>query len=144
MRFYVWPVGFQSSAAPKDGCYFSDGELARLDIPVSILSRPEGRLLLSCRVFRPTVFQFQSSAAPKDGCYDGEVQPELVLKCVSILSRPEGRLLLDWQLGDSTDTVKVSILSRPEGRLLPLDHSATVRASRCFNPQPPRRTAATA
>ncbi len=61
---------FQSSAAPKDGCYASSaGGLAEKN-RVSILSRPEGRLLLARRI------------PVERGSVD-----------VSILSRPEGRLL---------------------------------------------------
>ena len=60
---------FQSSAAPKDGCDPNVMTDTPTWTPLSILSRPEGRLRL-----RGTGQQgrlpplFQSSAAPKDGC----------------------------------------------------------------------------
>ena len=56
---------------------------------------------------------FQSSAAPKDGS------------------------TIDIGL------TGVSILSRPEGRLLPAQSTGCPHHLPCFNPQPPRRTAAT-
>ena len=158
--------GFQSSAAPKDGCYdprcrrlpptlqrfnpqpprrtAATGKAVAASLPgvVSILSRPEGRLLQLKRQQKPEQTQ------------------------VSILSRPEGRLLPSNR-GIAARRVNVSILSRPEGRLLlhrkrtsfnaahwfqssaaPKDgcysRRLTMRCCQCcFNPQPPRRTAAT-
>ena len=109
----------QSSAAPKDGCYLGRAAHARGHLDVSILSRPEGRLLLLKGVNRL-------------GNY-----------LVSILSRPGGRLLLDW-VRISAEDVRVSILSRPEGRLLPRLSVRYAPRYGSFNPQPPRRTAATA
>ena len=61
---------FQSSAAPKDGCYY--------------------QLVLAHTML---LYEFQSSAAPKDGCYSQEQVASHAVAPVSILSRPEGRLL---------------------------------------------------
>ncbi len=85
---------------------------------VSILSRPEGRLLRDS----------PANAGGRDG--------------VSILSRPEGRLLQHAQQGYG-EAQYVSILSRPEGRLLRSGSTTPPWATSGFNPQPPRRTAAT-
>ena len=85
---------FQSSPDPKAGCYFVVFALYVLQLPVSILTRPEGRVLR----LRRTI--------------------EAGRRGVSILTRPEGRVLLfytRWQLPASD----VSILTRPEGRVLP-------------------------
>ena len=84
---------FQSSPDPKAGCYFCGHHPSVLFLQVSILTRPEGRVLHS-------VF--------------------LLERCernVSILTRPEGRVL---RRGDSTirQGKHVSILTRPEGRVL--------------------------
>ena len=59
---------FQSSSAPKDGCYVNDAVLPGT-IDVSILIRPEGRMLREALLACP--------------CAGG----------VSILIRPEGRML---------------------------------------------------
>ncbi len=67
-----------------------------------------------------TPAQFQSSAAPKDGC---NLWPPL-------------------KAGSVND--QVSILSRPERRLQRRWHPGAGGAPRGFNPQPPRKTAATA
>ncbi len=76
-----------------------------------------------CNPFRQhevlSVLLFQSSAAPKGGCNTQEAMP--------------GRPLL-----------RVSILSRPEGRLQRPRAAAAAGRPRGFNPQPPRRAAATA
>ena len=110
---------FQSSAAPKDGCYQVLQRQLFITSEVSILSRPEGRLLLSTGGQVVPIVGFQSSAAPKDGCYvSGATASTITLDWVSILSRPEGRLLR-------------GVISKPRS------------AVACFNPQPPRRTAAT-
>ncbi len=72
-------------------------------VKVSILTRPEGRVLLD------------------------PVFVELILVEVSILTRPEGRVL---RVGDTLllhDAIGVSILTRPEGRVLP----ATLGRARC-------------
>ncbi len=58
---------FQSSAAPKDGCNGPQQQQPS-PTPVSILSRPEGRLQLYPSGVTITSNSFQSSAAPKDGC----------------------------------------------------------------------------
>ncbi len=61
---------------------------------------------------------FQSSAAPKGGC---NRSPKMT----------------------TTHRSEVSILSRPEGRLQPRWSASVASPSTGFNPQPPRRAAAT-
>ncbi len=84
---------FQSSPDPKAGCYIARvGDAAGVD-PVSILTRPEGRVL------RAVVDVLLGHAD------------------VSILTRPEGRVLPTYkELFDQY--LDVSILTRPEGRVL--------------------------
>ncbi len=59
---------FQSSPDPKAGCYIrvADG---RSDIGVSILTRPEGRVLPVRQPRASREIWFQSSPDPKAGCY---------------------------------------------------------------------------
>ena len=87
---------FQSSAAPKDGCY--DARDVR----------------------QLKQIQFQSSAAPKDGCYEGIVWTLTTpVKCFN--PQPPRRTAATVRLADVlAGEDLVSILSRPEGRLLPL------------------------
>ncbi len=110
---------------------------------VSILSRPEGRLQRGSTRKTP-IFSlgFQSSAAPKDGCNVVMHRTPSGDSRVSILSRPEGRLQQRLPLLHQQGVV-VSILSRPEGRLQQERESGGVHKGPGFNPQPPRRTAAT-
>ena len=46
IRGYLTPGTFQSSPAPKDGCYTLGADMHELEFVVSILTRPEGRVLL--------------------------------------------------------------------------------------------------
>ncbi len=138
-------AAFQSSAAPKDGCYpVRLAEVTRYDL-VSILSRPEGRLLhdaASAGVHRRDPVSILSRP---EGRLLPPAHPSLhhPLQRVSILSRPEGRLLPTRAMADGGLPTAVSILSRPEGRLLQPASSTSSALSAGFNPQPPRRTAAT-
>ena len=85
---------------------------------VSILSRPERRLqLLNGKRVAPAQQRFQSSAAPKDGCNSTNA---------SVLTRVKRF--------QSSAAPKDGCNSAP---------SPTPSAGRCFNPQPPRKTAAT-
>ncbi len=61
--------GFQSSPDPKAGCYWQVKSVCNFQLAVSILTRPEGRVLQVKKVHFPTP------------------------KYVSILTRPEGRVL---------------------------------------------------
>jgi len=131
---------FQSSPDPKVGCYapsyhgladwlcFNPHPTRRSGATnvwtqfvilygVSILTRPEGRVLRPGRCLVRCRFQ------------------------VSILTRPEGRVLPG---GDSrsSGTDSVSILTRPEGRVLPSPLRAC-RSPDSFNPHPTRRSGAT-
>ena len=106
---------FQSSPDPKAGCYLS-GTRAHIALAgfnphptrrpdatckdlsgwglrkVSILTRPEGRMLLYFRESRYSGELFQSSPDPKAGCY-AVALGEGASAGVSILTRPEGRML---------------------------------------------------
>ena len=113
----LWCVSFQSSAAPKDGC------------------NGAGRGTLTADR------KFQSSAAPKDGCNPRE-GPGGRFPDVSILSRPERRL--QRSVVHCLGGAQVSILSRPERRLQLILPCWAVAWRKGFNPQPPRKTAATA
>ena len=148
-----WLAKFQSSAAPKNGCYMRLAAWNMDFIDVSILSRSEERLLLSSNLDTVASFRFQSSAAPKNGCYVGGLcdlikgdrfQSSAAPKngCyhldrggneqglgVSILSRSEERLLPAGRPDEPGTGGDVSILSRSEERLLPAAYAALVRSS---------------
>ncbi len=83
---------FQSSPDPKAGCYLVLRWLCSSKM-VSILTRPEGRVLLPGRRWLPELLG------------------------VSILTRPEGRVLRR-RLVERALLDTVSILTRPEGRVL--------------------------
>jgi len=95
------PMLFQSSPDPKAGCYHMPFRYAVISkgfnphptrrpgatasplrhplvLRVSILTRPEGRVLPSSKVTSSTWPVFQSSPDPKAGCY----RPERRLRCV--------------------------------------------------------------
>jgi len=69
---------------------------AVVELDVSILTRPEGRVQPGgdCVQFT-TSFAFQSSPVPKDGCNDHGIATEPPELAVSILTRPEGRVQRD-------------------------------------------------
>ena len=134
---------FQSSPGPKAGCYRLSGRVndfirggfnphparrpgATLRVGyaisaaeiVSILTRPEGRVLRSRRWRSPSArTRFQSSPGPKAGCYLKAAKGSQFPLRVSILTRPEGRVL-PLVLGGEAHRPGVSILTRPEGRVL--------------------------
>jgi len=60
---------FQSSPVPKDGCYADTLRRQGMAMLVSILTRPEGRVLPEIFSASANYWQFQSSPVPKDGCY---------------------------------------------------------------------------
>src|SRR5581483_9837483 len=137
----VYGFSFQSSPAPKGGSQMASDGVALAALPVSILSRPEGREPVADALHSAaTQLAFQSSPAPKGGSQESEMTATFVFdefqsspapkggsqrvptdsrwhrRSVSILSRPEGREP-GWILRViSSDLVAVSILSRPEGR----------------------------
>ncbi len=85
---------FQSSPGPKAGCYDVSVGAELLGEQVSILTRPEGRVLPGAANRVMACYKFQSSPGPKAGCYGRLwLAPTRTLK-VSILTRPEGRVLL--------------------------------------------------
>ncbi len=85
---------------------------------VSILTRPEGRVLRSSTTPITSPRLFQSSPDPKAGCYRMEGAYNECNSSVSILTRPEGRVL-HLRQDVAEDLRHVSILTRPEGRVLP-------------------------
>ncbi len=110
---------FQSSPGPKAGCYLPmslprlypeqvsiltrpegrvlqpPGEVIRPEAAVSILTRPEGRVLREMSCVRSRLPRaFQSSPGPKAGCYVPGIPRSAFVLIVSILTRPEGRVLL--------------------------------------------------
>ena len=135
---------------------------------VSILTRPEGRVLLAGLRREGGGAVFQSSPGPKAGCYKAVEADAAFRRIVSILTRPEGRVLRPAAGGTAqlagdrfnphparrpgatpescaayADQIAVSILTRPEGRVLRAT-SITWRApGRRFNPHPARRPGAT-
>ena len=115
---HVFLPVFQSSAAPKNGC--NPVRVFPKPRPASFNPQPPRRTAATlCASSWPgTMVRFQSSAAPKNGCNVPVTQEADVVYTVSILSRPEERLQPPS--------------ARPE---------SVGRAG--FNPQPPRRTAAT-
>ena len=156
---------FQSSPVPRDGCYVV-GDLAALRYDaVSILTRPEGRVLPKidywiCR----RIYSFNPHPSRGTGA---TVSARLVasVRPVSILTRPEGRVLPDvdtgrWPrcfcfnphpsrgtgattfLGLGRGCFQVSILTRPEGRVL-LSFAVNPLVDISFNPHPSRGTGAT-
>ena len=60
---------------------------------VSILTRPEGRVLLQAAGGSGNSILFQSSPGPKAGCYAMTLHISRQSPVVSILTRPEGRVL---------------------------------------------------
>ncbi len=156
---------FQSSPGPKAGCYTVESALVKIFRSVSILTRPEGRMLRDACGLEMDRDEFQSSPGPKAGCYDSALlnlrqltsfnphparRPDATwlpvatqVRCwVSILTRPEGRMLpgnteLDYA------HFGVSILTRPEGRMLRLPARHGKHCFTCFNPHPARRPDAT-
>ena len=114
------PTTFQSSPGPKAGCYLRFDNRLLAIVRVSILTRPEGRVLRALRSPMPrSPTWFQSSPGPKAGCYRSAA-------CIARRS------------------FSVSILTRPEGRVLQASSPASVPMGISFNPHPARRPGATA
>ena len=131
---------FQSSPVPKDGCnrptrIHGDSRLPvsiltrpegrvqrrpssaeREAFQVSILTRPEGRVQHFLKNFSDGGYSFQSSPVPKDGCNTCLRNAVGSLCTVSILTRPEGRVQRPVGYG-VLGPEYVSILTRPEGRV---------------------------
>ncbi len=133
----------RSSAAPKDGCHPAGRDTGKPSERLRSSAAPkDGCHLRACSHGGPEP-RLRSSAAPKDGCHAQARQLWLPGLRVAILSRPEGRLPPPGHPRPGQRR-QVAILSRPEGRLPPDPHRARRPSSRCCDPQPPRRTAATA
>ena len=132
---------FQSSPDPKAGCDGKPGRPHAVHDPVSILTRPEGRVRHPAMVERAELtVEFQSSPDPKAGCASSyppigctgpefQSSPDPKAGCavnisvkqalyegVSILTRPEGRVRRGVGRRDGHHR-QVSILTRPEGRV---------------------------
>ncbi len=133
---------FQSSSAPRDGCYPGFSGQRSISICHFNPHPPRGTDATSTTALEiePDGI-FQSSSAPRDGCYPVKKVPHSWFADISILIRPEGRMLpsvpirVPWALC-------ISILIRPEGRMLPASTLSRHRLSH-FNPHPPRGTDAT-
>ena len=133
---------FQSSPDPKAGCYHrtpqphcapyscfnphptrrpgatpTHEQLEPL-IRVSILTRPEGRVLRRRGHLRIDIIIVSILTRPEGRMLDAEPRGGPHGQQVSILTRPEGRVL---RILDSSGMIfiPVSILTRPEGRVLP-------------------------
>ena len=59
---------FQSPAGPMAGCRADDERRVARDVPVSIPSRPDGRLQVAVAVSTPTARAVQSAAGPMGCC----------------------------------------------------------------------------
>ena len=110
-------------------------------VAVSILTRPEGRVLPEAVAdYCAAYIEFQSSPDPKAGCYIHGRKLAHVLD-VSILTRPEGRVLhhkfhrrIEVYLFQSSPDPKAGCYHRPVSQL-----QNPIR----FNPHPTRRPGAT-
>ena len=86
---------------------------------ISILTRPEGRVLPEAPLLMAFNTAFQSSPAPKDGCYS---EPEYYLGASVLFQSspaPKDGCYIFFRR-DPFEVAKISILTRPEGRVLPL------------------------
>ncbi len=102
---------------------------------VSILTRPEGRVLPAIKFDLTIPDWFQSSPDPKAGCYVTQTS-YMFWSLVSILTRPEGRVLL-VSIVSLLIEGPVSILTRPEGRVLQLtDHMGVINILFQSSPDP--------
>ena len=153
-------VQFQSSPGPKAGCYGRTREPDACDFRVSILTRPEGRVLHSATLAHFCESRgFNPHPARRPGATRGLPHPLLRDDSVSILTRPEGRVLpvrgvqpVQEQTFQSSPGPKagcylaqgakrearrrVSILTRPEGRVLHMLKSASVMVNVAFQSSP--------
>ncbi len=84
---------------------------------VSILTRPEGRVLLAISTFNVRVQTVSILTRPEGRVLHAHTMATEVKTVVSILTRPEGRVLREL-MGQRPYCVNVSILTRPEGRVL--------------------------
>jgi len=137
---------FQSSPGPKAECYRCRHGHDLDGGAVSILTRPEGRVLPYPRPFcygealRVSILTRPEGRVLLVRCD----HQERLLRRVSILTRPEGRVLRDRERRRHVVDIGVSILTRPEGRVLPLPSRSRPGWWCCFNPHPARRPSATA
>ena len=85
---------FQSSPGPKAGCYGGGGGIADTTHNVSILTRPEGRVLrLPPQEMASCSSRFNPHPARRPGATGGTAFLTACGLLVSILTRPEGRVL---------------------------------------------------
>jgi len=85
---------FQSSSAPKSGCYVRAPGIQRASRPPfnpHPLRRADATSVTPCVVHART--DFQSSSAPKSGCYPSTVVGGMCFDGLSILIRSEERML---------------------------------------------------
>ncbi len=136
------PRLFQSSPDPKVGCYGGEGNIVDLVEGVSILTRPEGRVLLGLPSLSPRTCWFQSSPDPKVGCYASLVA--FTLSSPSFNPHPTRRSGATVRFATTLHThVMFQSSPGPEGRVLPPGLSRWPWPIRCFNPHPTRRSGAT-
>ena len=124
----IGPAWFQSSPGPKAGCYFRRSAFTACAFRVSILTRPEGRVLPPGQANRRCVMAhdrgFNPHPARRPGATRGKPGASRLARGGSILTRPEGRVLLE--INESlANRMQVSILTRPEGRVLQSEFTAS-------------------
>ena len=133
---------FQSSPGPKAGCY----GVAVLDLDgdglVSILTRPEGRVLLADWVGDPDGDgRFNPHPARRPGATPTGLGPTGATSGFN--PHPARRPGATGPAGVTVRRTLVSILTRPEGRVLPPVNLPLSRPRTGFNPHPARRPGAT-
>ena len=107
---------FQSSPVPKDGCNYLLLPRSAHQSPVSILTRPEGRVQLGATGMGTGVTLVSILTRPEGRVQLGATGMGRGVTLVSILTRPEGRVQLG-ATGMGRGVTLVSILTRPEGRV---------------------------
>ncbi len=134
---------FQSSPGPKAECYVGEGFPPRRRQLVSILTRPEGRVLReTLKDFPQGWIEFQSSPGPKAECYVADDVVVIARDAVSILTRPEGRVLPRQMRLFATEQ-EFQSSPGPKAECYARRGRRSRRASGCFNPHPARRPSAT-
>ena len=126
---------FQSSPGPKAGCYDEVVDRLLRGRDVSILTRPEGRVLLAVMMCSKSMtLSFNPHPARRPGA-TRTLTEEYTPRRVSILTRPEGRVLHRASPSPCAPQ-RVSILTRPEGRVLRRGRSYASRIARRFQSSP--------
>ena len=141
MSYATKPALFQSSPVPEDGCNSSSPEANLGSVPVSILTRPGGRVQRTSCSGRCSCASFQSSPVPEDGCNRNPTSYGLLRLMFQSSPVPEDGCNRAYH--EALQVAQgVSILTRPGGRVQ-LQQLLCLCLSHCFNPHPSRRTGAT-